>query len=151
MNLHYADYNVDLRLQKIQCYTNYNNYDARFMSKYYAEFVGSSNQLCFTEHSENGKTFPNLFLPLLAVKKVKNNRAYLNFFQISRSANFCVQPFLKPLHWNPFFSMVLNGLLWISLNMFQILNLNNVNVQCISFPRNLQKIFKGLACLIWIG
>ena len=44
---------------------------AWFIVKYYADFVGSSRDMFFTEHSENDQTFPNLFLPLLEVNKVK--------------------------------------------------------------------------------
>ena len=29
---------------------------AWFMVKYYADFAGSFNDMCFTEHSENGQT-----------------------------------------------------------------------------------------------
>ena len=43
-----------------------------FMVSFYADFVGSFNNMCFTEHSENDQTFPSLFLPLLEVNKVKN-------------------------------------------------------------------------------
>ena len=72
MNVHYADYNLDLRSQKIQCNSDYNNYNAQVMIKYYADSGGNSNGMCLTEPTENDQTFPSLFLPLLAVKKVKN-------------------------------------------------------------------------------
>ena len=42
------------------------------MIKYYADFVSSSNEGCFMEHPINGQTFPNLFLPILEVNRVKN-------------------------------------------------------------------------------
>ena len=45
---------------------------AWFMVKYYADFAGYSNDICFTEHGENGQTFPSLLFPLLEINKVKH-------------------------------------------------------------------------------
>ena len=65
------------------------------MIKYYADFVGSSKDICLTEPSENGQTFPSLFLPLLAVNKVKN----IEFTSIS-SKYLGVSAFAASLYWN---------------------------------------------------
>ena len=43
----------------MQCYADYNNCDKWIMIKYYADFVGNSFDVYFTEHSKIGE----LFLP----------------------------------------------------------------------------------------
>ena len=85
---------------------------AWFMVKYYADFVGSSNDMCFTEHSENGQTFPVCFFPLLEVNKVK----YINITSIF-SKYLGVSAFAANLLWNDgiethFFS----GVKWLAVN-----------------------------------
>lgn len=49
----------------MQCYVDYNNCDKWIMIKYYADFVGNSFDVYFTEHSKIGETFSTFFLPLL--------------------------------------------------------------------------------------
>ena len=85
------------------------------MIKYYADFVGSSNDMCLTEPSENGQTFPSLFLPLLAVSKVKN-------IEVTSISSKYLGPsaFATNLYWNHCIEThFFNGVKLLALNFSQ--------------------------------
>ena len=88
---------------------------AWFMIKYYADFVGSYNNICFTEHCENSQTFPSLLFPLLEVNKVE----YIKITSVS-SKYLGASAFVANLFWNHgidtrFFS----GVKWPAVNFSQ--------------------------------
>ena len=93
--------------QKMQCYADYNNCDKWIMIKYYADFVGNSFDVYFTEHSKIGELFLPFFCHYqyhtilqteVAVNKVKNititpiSSKFLGAVAFSSSRNGWITP-----------------------------------------------------------